>query len=396
MVKPSKRQLEFMDWEFGIFFHFGIRTFYEGHKDWDNEPMDINVFNPCKLDCSQWVRAAADAGAKYAVFTAKHHDGFANWNSKYTDYSVANTSWRGGSGDIVKEFTDACRQNGLHIGIYYSPAEFGSRERDNYDDYFINQISELLTNYGKIDYLWFDGCGSEGHEYNKDRIIFEIRRMQPEILIFNMWDPDTRWIGNEDGYAPETNINETDSLDVSVLTDNKDKLETKKFLPAECDCRIRDNWFFCETDKNTLKSVEKLIDMYECSIGRGANLLLNIGPDRNGLIQDSDFKRLLEFGNRIKMLYANPSVIFRGNEVILETPVYTDRIVLKENMENGQKVRSFTISAEYKGEEKIIFQGTTIGHKRICKFSPVTANKIKVTLNNGMLQESNIYQCNTD
>lgn len=390
MAKPTDKQLKFMDWEFGVFFHFGIRTYYEGHSDWDNEPMDASAFNPDKLDCSQWISAAKSAGAKYAVFTAKHHDGFANWDSAYTDYSIAATEYK--DRDIVKEFTDACREAGMGVGIYYSPAEFGSRGRSDYDDYFINQISELLTNYGKIDYLWFDGCGSEGHQYDKDRIISEIRRMQPEILIFNMWDPDTRWIGNEDGYAPETNINDTDSLDFSVLTDSKDKLEVKKFLPAECDCRIRDNWFFCEADSDTLKSVEKLVDMYECSVGRGANLLLNIGPDRSGLISESDCNRLAEFGKRVEELYSKPDIVFSGGEISLEKPIITDRIVLQENIRDGQKVMSFTITAECNGEEKVIFTGTTIGHKRICKFPSVTADKIKITIDSGLLEEIKIYK----
>ena len=216
--------------------------------------------------------------------------------------------------------------------------------------------------------------------------------MQPEILIFNMWDPDTRWIGNEDGYAPETNINDTDSLDFSVLTDSKDKLEAKKFLPAECDCRIRDNWFFCETDSNTLKSVEKLVDMYECSVGRGANLLLNVGPDRSGLISESDCNRLAEFGSMVAELYSKPEIVFGGGEISLEKPIITDRIVLEENIRDGQKIMAFTITAGYNGEEKIIFTGTTIGHKRICKFPPVTADKIKITADGGLLEEVKIYK----
>ena len=210
ILKPSKKQLEFMDWEFGVFFHFGIRTYYEDHTDWDGVPMDISVFNPSELDCRQWIKTAKSAGAKYAVFTAKHHDGFANWDSAYTDCSVKNTPYKH---DIVRSFTDACREYGMKTGIYYSPAQFGSKAAENYDDYFINQITELLTSYGKIDYLWFDGCGSEGHEYDTKRIIKTIRTLQPEILIFNMWDPDTRWVGNEDGYAPENNLNVTDKLD---------------------------------------------------------------------------------------------------------------------------------------------------------------------------------------
>ena len=166
MRAVKKEQLEFMDWEFGAFFHFGIRTFYEGHKDWDMQEMSLDKFNPTSLDCRQWIRMVKQAGARYAILVCKHHDGFANWPSKYTDYSVAGTPWKDGSGDVVKEFTDACREYGMKIGLYYSPAQFGSDRMNGreYDDYFINQLSELLTNYGKIDYLWFDGNGSEGHE----------------------------------------------------------------------------------------------------------------------------------------------------------------------------------------------------------------------------------------
>ena len=379
MQKPTKRQLEFMDWEVGIFFHFGIRTYYEGHKDWDLVPMDTKAFNPTKLDCRQWIRAAKSAGTKYAVFTAKHHDGFANWNSAYTDYSVANAPWKDGKGDVVREFTDACREEGVKVGIYYSPAEFGSRGRDDYDDYFINQISELLTNYGKIDYLWFDGCGSENHEYDKPRIISAIRKMQPEILIFNMWDPDTRWVGNEDGYAPETNFNEVDKVDFSVMTDNKDKLEVRKFLPAECDCRIREEWFYSDADKVNLKSLDKLVDMYECSVGHGANFLLNVGPDRNGLIQESDVQRLKEFGDKINELY-DGGIEFESDEITFDEPMSVDGITVFENIENGQFTQKFKITALCGDNEKTVFEGTTVGHKRICRFEPVLADGFKISV----------------
>ena len=196
MNKIKKEQLEFLDWEFGVFFHFGIRTFFEGHLDWDMKPMELSEFNPVMLDCNQWIKTIYDAGAKYAVLVCKHHDGFANWPSKYTDYSISNTPWKGGKGDVVLEFVDACRKYDIKVGLYYSPAEFGSKDKEHkdYDAYFINQISELLTNYGKIDYLWFDGCGSENHQYDTVQIIKVIRKLQPNILIFNMWDPDTRWV----------------------------------------------------------------------------------------------------------------------------------------------------------------------------------------------------------
>jgi alpha-L-fucosidase len=158
----KQKQLEFLDWEFGAFFHFGIRTFYEGHKDWDMQEMPLSGFLPSALDCNQWMETIKAAGARYAILVCKHHDGFANWPSAYSKYSVAGTPWKNGKGDVVREFTDACRRHGIKTGLYYSPAEFGSKDKTahDYDEYFINQISELLTGYGKIDYLWFDGCGS--------------------------------------------------------------------------------------------------------------------------------------------------------------------------------------------------------------------------------------------
>ena len=193
-IIPTKQQLSFLDWEMGAFFHFGIRTFYEGHRDWDGKAMDLKAFLPTGLDCENWIRTIKEAGLTYAILVCKHHDGFANWPSKYTEYSVANTPWKDGKGDVVQEFVAACRKYDIKVGLYYSPAEAGFQERSpkEHDDYFISQIGELLSNYGKIDYLWFDGCGSEGHEYDKKRIITAIRSLQPEILIFGMWDPDTR------------------------------------------------------------------------------------------------------------------------------------------------------------------------------------------------------------
>ena len=205
MIKPTPRQLEYQDWEFGIFLHFGIRTFYEGHRDWDGNPMDPGAFNPAELDCEQWAETARAGGANYMVLVAKHHDGFANWPSQYTDFSVASSPWRDGRGDVVRAFADACRKHDLKVGLYYSPADWKCpfyEDAKAYDDYFINQVSEILTPYGPVDMLWFDGCGSENHTYDWPRIIGEIRRMQPDILIFNMGDPDYRWCGNEAGLAP--------------------------------------------------------------------------------------------------------------------------------------------------------------------------------------------------
>lgn len=389
-IKPQ--QLEFLDWEMGVFFHFGIRTFYEGHRDWDLKEMPLAGFNPTELDCRQWIRTIKEAGASYAILVCKHHDGFANWPSKYTDYSVANTPWKDGKGDVVREFVDACREFGVKVGFYYSPAEFGSNQKDakDYDQYFINQIGELLGNYGKIDYLWFDGCGSEGHQYDTKQIVGEIRRLQPEILLFNMWDPDTRWVGNEAGVAQMDNRNVVRLLDFSVQTEARDYLEEDTFLPAECDCRIRQsNWFYSENDAHTLKSLEELMGLYDYSVGRGANLLLNLSPDRRGLLPEADAARYVEFGQKVKELYANPLCSLEdaqrsGNtySIVFEESQLIDRVVLEEVLDEGEQIEKFCVNVHPYGYGRPVqvYSGMTVGHKHICRFPAIRTNKVDIVV----------------
>lgn len=391
-VAPTQKQIDFLNWEMGVFFHFGIRTYYEGHRDWDNKEMPLDAFSPDELDCEQWIRTAKEAGAAYAILVCKHHDGFANWPSAYTEYSIKNTPFRGGKGDIVREFTDACRKYGLKVGLYYSPAEFGYKNRTakEYDDYFINQISELLTGYGTVDYLWFDGCGSEGHEYDTKRIVREIRRMQPNILIFNMWDPDTRWVGNEMGAAPLANHNTVKMLDFSVQTDVKDELDKERFLPVECDCRIRkSNWFYSDNDAHTRKSVDELVGLYYYSVGRGANLLINIGPDRRGLLPEDDAKRLIAFGQEIRRRFRTPIPAeeprWEGNvcTLLFSEETLVDHLVLEEDLCSPEPVQDFCIRVyPYVdgGSPIVVYRGCTIGHKAICQFPPFSTQKVDIVI----------------
>ena len=401
MLKIKQSQLDFLNWEFGVFFHYGIRTFYEGHKDWDMKEMPLSAFNPTELDCNQWIETAKKAGAKYAILVTKHHDGFANWPSKYTDYSIKNAPWKNGCGDLVREFTDACHKHNIKCGLYYSPAEFGSKDKPgkDYDEYFINQINELLCNYGKIDYLWFDGCGSENHLYDEKRIIKAIRSAQPDMLIFNMWDPDTRWVGNEAGYADIDNKNLVSALDFSVLTDEKDELGAVKFLPAECDCMNRSQWFFSENNDDTLKSSDELFGLYMYSVGRGANLLLNIPPDKRGLLPEKDTKELLSFGEKVRKLYENPVANLNDAEKSGNTFTFSfpegcciQRVILRENLSNGDKTTTFKIKLSPKhGKTFTVFEGHTIGHKRICTFPMFRAYKAEIEIDSGILENIDIY-----
>ena len=394
-VKPSKKQLDFLSWEMGAFFHFGIRTFYEGHRDWDGKIMPLEGFNPISLDCESWIKTVHDAGLKYAILVCKHHDGFANWPSKYSDYHVGLTPWKDGKGDVVAEFVAACRKYDIKVGLYYSPAEaeFKNRSPKEYDDYFIAQIGELLGNYGKVDYLWFDGNGSEGHEFDKPRIIKAIRDMQPEILIFNMWDPDVRWVGNEGGAAGVTNTSQVEAIDFSTFTKDEEKLPEMKFLPSECDFMMRRrNWFYSEYDVHTVKSLEELVGLYYHSVGCGSNFLVNIGPDRRGLLPEVDALRLLEFGNDIKQRFANPipSALKEeegGVSVVLDKEQLVNHLVIQEDLTDGESIEEFMVYVKsgiiYR--PVCVYIGRAVGHKRIVTFPQILAKEliVKVTKSRG-------------
>ncbi len=377
-MKPTKRQLDYMNWELGTFFHFGIRTFYEGHEDWDGKPMPAGAFDPAQLDCEQWIRTAKAGGATYAVLTAKHHDGFALWPSAYTDYSVKNTPWRDGKGDVVKEFTDACRKYGIKAGLYYSPAQVDEKQRDpgEYEDYFFGQVTELLTNYGRIDYLWFDGCGSEDRQYHWDRIQ-ALRALQPELVIFGGRDEDVRWSGNEEGVA-KTGMQYTVCASANSVNGGVTAYADARFLPYECDCRIRRyNWYYSDNDAQQLRSVEDLLGLYDYSVGRGGNLLVNIAPDRRGLLPEKDAQVFAEFGRRLKEQFSDPvacTVTRTGNiyHVEVNAPAYVKTIVLEEDLSQGQRIRSFDIGLSNSKYCKLpeyepLFCGSQIGHKRILR-----------------------------
>jgi len=394
-VKPSKKQLDFLSWEMGAFFHFGIRTFYEGHRDWDGKIMPLEGFNPTSLDCENWIKTVHDAGLKYAILVCKHHDGFASWPSKYSDYHVGLTPWKDGKGDVVAEFVAACQKYNIKVGLYYSPAEaeFKTRSPKEYDDYFIAQIGELLGNYGKVDYLWFDGNGSEGHEFDKPRIIKAIRDMQPDILIFNMWDPDVRWVGNEGGAAGVTNRSEVEAIDFSTFTKEEEKLTTMKFLPSECDFMMRRrNWFYSEYDVHTVKSLEELVGLYYHSVGCGSNFLVNIGPDRRGLLPEVDAKRLLEFGNEITKRFASPTPsalkeVEDGISIVLDNECLVNHLVIQEDLTNGESIEEFMVYVKngiiYR--PVCVYVGKTVGHKRIITFPQILATEliVKVTKSRG-------------
>ena len=402
MLIPTKQQLEFLNWEIGAFFHFGIRSFFPGHEDWDGKPMPMEKFDPKEINCDQWMEAARTMGATYAIMTCKHHDGFALWPSRYTEYSVKNTPF---GRDVVQLFVDACRKADMKVGLYYSPAQWGGEQAEmtdaEYEDYFICQLSELLTGYGKIDYLWLDGCGSEGKNFDHLSITEKIRRLQPEILIFGdvlKEGADTRWIGNEEGVADLDTHCVTDRIAFSV-NDAGQKRE-EKCMPAECDMRLRfSSWFDCKENEQDLTSADELMGNYELSVGRGCNLLINAGPNARGLLHESDVQMMRAFGERVRKVYGQPLPYGEMKEedglYVIEHTSYKDgwgysrgvpvinRVMIREDVAQGQRIRKFRLYAHLrvcKHDRVFLYEGCTVGHKHIAVLPAIAASRIEMEI----------------
>ncbi len=396
-IKPSPQQVAWQDLEIGVLIHFGPNTFT--NRQWGDGTADPKVFNPTALDAEQWVTAAKAAGARYLVMVAKHHDGFCLWPSRYTDYSVKSSPWRNGKGDLVKEVSDACRKHGLKFGVYLSPwdrHEPSYQDNKAYDEYYVNQVRELAKGYGPLVEFWLDGAGSAGHVYDFERYIERLRVHQPNTLIFAdvsflAWG-DIRWVGNESGYAPEENWN--------VI----DRHGYLRWRPAEADTPLRErSWFWRPNSEDRLKSLDKLLEIYHQTVGRGAQLMLGLAPDKRGLIPEADVARLKEFGAAIRRLYGHnlvgdvpsrnhpaldgdPDTFWSAPagsrsgviEVDFPRPVSFDRTVTMEWLPAGQLVQKYRITARVKGEWKTLHAGSTIGHKKIDIFPRVTADAVRL------------------
>ncbi len=382
--RPTKQQHEWQDIEFGIFCHFGMNTFHD--KEWSDGTLDPATFNPTELDAEQWVRAARDAGAKYFMLTAKHHDGFCLWQTFTTDYSVKRSPWRNGKGDVVREVADACRKYGVKFGVYLSPWDRHEpcyKDKEAYDEFYKRQLKELLTGYGELVEVWFDGAGSEGREYDWPGIIALVRTYQPDAMIFNMGEPTIRWVGNEDGVAPYPCWNTVRKEDVLQFWRGRGKAdpEGNVWLPAECDARIRRNWFWHSDDAKTLKSVDTLMDMYYRSVGHGCNLLLNVGPDRRGLLPEQDVARLREFGGQIARRFSKSLASTSGTgerlSISFRQPTWVDHAITMEAIQNGERVRLYVVEALVNDQWKTVAEGTAIGHKKIDRFPAVQPKGVR-------------------
>jgi alpha-L-fucosidase len=296
MSKPTAAQLAWQETGFALFLHFGINTFHG--KEWSDGTLDPHTFNPTELDARQWVDTAVAAGAGHVILTAKHHDGFCLWPTDTTDYCVASSPWRDGNGDVVADLAEACREAGIGLGLYLSPWDRNAAcydDPDAYDTFYLRQLTELCTRYGRLTELWFDGAGSENRQYDWDAVMAVIDKHQPDAMVFNMGRPTIRWVGNEDGLADDPCWYVTDATGTSIYDADPRSLGALRYLPPECDVPIRRHWFWQPDHLHTLKSREHLLAIWYRSVALGAGLLLNVPPDRRGLIDEADRTRLLEF-----------------------------------------------------------------------------------------------------
>lgn len=450
-VRPSQRQLEWQKMEYYAFIHFGMNTFTG--REWGDGKDSPELFNPTALDAEQWVRSIRDAGMKGVILTAKHHDGFCLWPTQTTDYSVKSSPWRNGRGDLVKEVSAACKKYGIKLGLYLSPWDrnhpaYG--DTPAYNKVFMSQLTELLTNYGELFELWFDGANGEGpngkvQEYDFESYYALIRKLQPNAVIAIM-GPDVRWCGNEAGKGrdPEWSVLPIEAASRRLIAENSqqkagafvprdltkadlgsyDKIQNSSALiwyPSEVDTSIRPGWFYHAEQDGQVKTPSMLENIYYNSIGLNASLLLNLPPDRRGLIHENDLKNLMEFRMIIDQTFKSnllksdkklkditdgdietgmmintkdTSIIFNFKKEIT-----FDRFLIQEKISSGQKVEHFSL--EYLADGKWIqfAEGNTIGYKRILRFSEQKAKtiRLKITASRAVpiIAEAGFYQSKT-
>lgn len=432
---PTENQMRWQEMEYYSFVHFSLNTYTD--QSWGDGKESVNLFNPTKSDCRQWARICKEAGMRGIIITAKHHSGFCLWPSKYTEYSVKNAPWKNGKGDMVREMADACKEYGLKLGIYLSPwdrnhPDYGKPE---YITYFRNQLTELLTNYGPIFEVWFDGANGGSGYYggaNETRTIdrttyydwkntYElIRKLQPNCVIWNDGGDrgDLRWVGTEAGYVGETNwslLNATGEVKWNMLHFGLEN--GNSWVPAEVNTSIRPEWFYHPIEDTKVKSLPDLMNTYYNSIGRNGSLLLNFPITPDGLIHPNDEKAALEFAKAVKSAFAvnlatkakASASNIRGNAkefganraidgsnstywstedgttgasltIDFGKPTLFNRFLAQEYIPLGQRVKAFKVEGLVDGNWKELAKATTIGYKRILRFPSIKATQVRFTI----------------
>ncbi len=429
---PSERQMDWHKMDYYAFIHFNINTFSD--LEWGHGNEDPTIFNPTQLDCRQWAKVCKEAGMEGIIITAKHHDGFCLWPSAYTEHCVKNSPWKNGKGDLLKELSEACKEFDLKMGVYLSPWDrnnplYGT---EKYNEYFIKQLTEVLTGYGEIFEVWFDGANGEGpngkkQEYDWDGFIAAVRKHQPNAVIFSDSGPDIRWIGNERGFAKQTNWNTLNRENYYPGTpDYKELTEGNKngthWLPAEVNVSIRPGWYYHEEQDDDVKSVDHLEMIYYNSVGRGSNFLLNLPVDRRGLIHENEIQALSQLKKRLDDTFLKPvpfkipiSLAFTPSylnvgeptkylldddlntywssrddvtsasfEIALEKGQRANIIEIAEYISLGQRVESFEIDALIKGRWEQVAKGTTIGWKRLIRLPDLDYQRYRINITKTM------------
>ncbi len=422
-VCPSPQQLAWQNLEFIAFIHYTVNAFTD--KEWGEGTEDPAIFNPTQLDTRQWARVCKDAGMKLIILTAKHHDGFCLWPSKYTDHSIKSSPYKNGRGDIVGELAQACREEGLKLGLYLSPWDrheptYGDTK--GYNAFYKNQLRELLSNYGEVSEVWFDGAKGENAkdmEYDWAGYYAIVHELQPNAVIFGH---DIRWVGNESGYARESEWSVV-NRGVNAMAEDLGSLDALGegdrliWYPAETDVSIRPGWFYHASQDDKVKSVEQLLDIYFCSVGYNSVLLLNLPPDRRGLIHENDVRRLREFRKVLNAIFDEnlaagakvtashvkgdnpafaPSKITDNDpqtywttddgttaatvEIDLGKQCTFNVAQLAEHIAVGQRISDFSMEALTNSGWREFARGTTVGYKRLFRFDSVTASKVRLRI----------------
>jgi alpha-L-fucosidase len=417
-IKPSPQQVAWQDLEFGVIIHFSTNTYLD--REWGDGTADPSVFNPTQFDPDQWMKAIRDSGAKYVVLVAKHHDGFCLWPTGQTKYSIKASPWKDGKGDVVGEVANSARKYGLKFGVYLSPwdrHEPKYKDSAAYDDYYQAELSELASHYGDLVEFWLDGAGSAGHVYNFPKIIETLRTYQPNTTVFadtGLFEyGDARWVGSESG---------------RVLFENWNVIDRHGYLrwrPVEADTPLRAyHWFWHPNDEASVKSLDELLATYDETIGRGAQLMLGLAPDRRGLLPDSDVDRLEEFGKAVRARYAHNlalahapaspevSAALDGNldtfwsapadshhaslEVNFLKPVTFNRALTMEWLNNGQRIQKYSIDVWTGTAWKSVATADAIGHKKIDSFPAVTSSRVRLNIlsstDAAAIREFQLYQ----
>ncbi len=385
LAKPTPEQAAWQDTEIGMFIHFAPNTWQD--KEGDDRSTPLGKINPAELDTDQWVSVAESMGAKYIVFVAKHVGGFCMWQTDTTDYGIKNTAWRGGKGDVLADLAASCRKRGMKWGVYLSPRDDAhgvdtggkcktAEDQQKYDAIYRQQLTEVMSRYGELYEIWFDGS-------NIVEVGDILKQYGPHAMIFQGKYATIRWVGNEDGTAPDpawNAVSEAARLKGATAADGNPDAET--WLPNECDARMRQDWFWSSKNAKTLKSVDQLMDMYYRSVGHGAVLLLNATPDTTGRIPESDARRAAEFGAEIQRRFGKSLAESPGTgdvvELALSKPGPIDHVLVMEDITQGERIRAYVTEGFSGGAWITLSQGTAVGHKKIDRFDPVPVERVRL------------------